>query len=323
MIILTGGAGFIGSCFLRKLNDEGYTDILVVDHLGEQDKWKNLNAKEFTRFEHKEVFRKKLAEGKYNPEIIDYIVHLGACSKTTERNADYIMDNNLNYSIELAKFAIQNNIPFMYASSAATYGDGKCGYSDMNFNYLEPLNVYGLTKHRFDKWLIANDYIDKVVGLKYFNVFGPNEYHKESMTSMIYKAFFQIVNTGKVQLFRSNTLEYKDGEQKRDFVYIKDVVTVMMSIFRRQDSFSGIYNLGTGRARTWNDLALATFHALEIEPTIEYVDMPKTLSKQYQNFTQADMTKLCDAGISHQFMTLEESVTDYVRNYLNKELKIF
>lgn len=322
MIILTGGAGFIGSCFLHKLNENGYGDVVVVDHLAESDKWKNLLGKDLCYFEHKEIFRKKLAKGKYQPKSIDYIIHLGACSKTTERNADYIMDNNLSYSIELAEFAIRNNIPFMYASSAATYGDGREGYSDLSFDKLEPLNVYGLTKHLFDKWVIANGHIDKVIGLKYFNVFGPNEYHKDSMTSMVYKAYHQIAETGKVRLFKSTVPEYSDGGQMRDFVYVKDAVEVMWKMFKLGNEFSGIYNLGTGKARSWNELANATFAAMDKPSNIEYTDMPESLAKQYQNYTQAEAVKLIQAGIVHNYMSLEESVADYVQNYLSKGCKI-
>lgn len=322
MIVLTGGAGFIGSCFLHKLNSEGIKDILVVDHLGCENKWKNLVGKKFIRFEHKSIFREKINSGKYCSSDIEYFVHFGACSKTTERDADYIMDNNLNYSIDLAEFAFKYNIPFMYASSAATYGDGQNGYSDRKFDSLKPLNAYGLSKHLFDEWILANGYENRIAGLKFFNVFGPNEYHKQSMTSMVYKSYKQISETGRVGLFKSNSTQYADGEQMRDFVYSKDVVDVLFEIFKTNGKVTGIFNLGTGKARNWNSLAAAVFHAMNKEVNIDYIDMPEGLTKQYQNYTQADMGKLEAAGIKHNFMSLEEGVTDYVQNYLMKDFKI-
>ena len=322
MIILTGGAGFIGSCFLHKLNSEGIKDILVVDHLGTDDKWKNLIGKKFIRFEHKSIFRQDIAAGKYSDCNIDYIIHFGACSKTTERDADYVMDNNLNYSIELSKFAFERSIPFLYASSAATYGNGSEGYSDYRFDTLKPLNVYGLSKHLFDEWIIRNGYEDKVTGLKFFNVFGPNEYHKQTMSSMVFKSFRQIQETGKVLLFKSNVSEYSDGEQLRDFIYVKDVVDTLFQIFQQNGKISGIYNLGTGKARSWNSLVNAVFQVMGLDPQIEFINMPENLTKQYQNFTQAEMNKLVSTGIDHKFMTLEDGITDYVKNYLMEDFRI-
>jgi ADP-L-glycero-D-manno-heptose 6-epimerase len=315
MIILTGGAGFIGSCFLKKLNDKGISNILVVDRLGKGTKWKNLLNKSFNQFIHKEEFREKLNNGFYDQIDIDAIIHLGACSSTTEKDADYLFDNNLSYSIELAEFADRFNIRFIYASSAATYGDGSKGYSDKKFDSLEPMNCYGFTKHLFDKWVIDQELADTFTGLKFFNVFGPNEYHKESMASMAYKSWKQIKDTGMVKLFRSNHSEYKDGEQKRDFLYIKDTVEIMWKILENK-SIKGIFNLGTGNSRSWNDLAYSVFKALNIEPRIEYVDMPDYLIGQYQNFTEAEMLKLKETGLDLNFMSLEESVDDYVNNHL-------
>jgi ADP-L-glycero-D-manno-heptose 6-epimerase len=322
MIILTGGAGFIGSCFLNKLNENGIMDAVVVDHLGDGEKWRNLLGKSFSAFVHKTKFREDLRGGVYDNLKIDYIVHLGACSKTTERDADYIMDNNLNYSIELAEFALKRGIRFMYASSAATYGDGKNGYSDLIFDELSPLNAYGLSKHLFDMWIIRNKAQDKVTGFKYFNVFGPNEYHKSEMTSMIFKSFNQIKETGKVKLFKSNHPDYSDGGQMRDFVYVKDVIEIMWNCLESKENIGGIYNLGASVARSWNELANAVFAALSLTPKIEYIDMPNSLKKQYQNYTKADMTKLEKVGLRHNFYTLEESVKDYVCNYLDQNYKI-
>lgn len=322
MIILTGGAGFIGSCFLRKLNDEGLTNILVVDRLGTGSKWKNLLHKKFYKFVHKSEFRENLKNDLYNDFKIEAIIHLGACSSTTETDADYLFDNNLSYSIELAEFAVKHDIRFIYASSAATYGDGSRGYSDKNFDDLYPMNCYGFTKHLFDQWVIEQGYDTKFTGIKYFNVFGPNEYHKENMASMVFKSYYQIIKTGKVNLFKSNHQDFKDGEQKRDFLYVKDTVNIMWEIFKNKE-FSGIYNLGTGKSRTWNDLANSVFMALGIEPVIEYVEMPEHLKGQYQNFTEADMSKLSEAGLNYEFMSLEESVRDYVVNHLQKNTLIW
>ncbi len=317
MIILTGGAGFIGSCLLKKLNDEGITDIFIVDNLGNSEKWKNLIGKHFIEFIHKDEFLPKLIESNISKNI-DAIIHLGACSNTTETDANYVIQNNLNYSIELANYAIENDIKFLYASSAATYGDGKNGYSDKEFNNLKPLNIYGFSKHLFDLWVIENGYDKIFTGIKFFNVFGPNEYHKGEMASMIYKSYLQIKNLGKVRLFKSNSADFKDGEQKRDFIYIKDAIEVLWLILNTED-FSGIYNLGTGKARSWNDLVKLVFKEMNLPINIEYIDMPDNLVKQYQNFTEADMSKLKQAGLNYKFNQLENSIEDYLKNYLLKD----
>ena len=316
MIVLTGGAGFIGSCFLKKLNDEGINDIIIVDHLGSEDKWKNLVGKKFSRFINKEEFRYQLFDNVFEGSF-DAIIHFGACSTTTEKNADYIFDNNLNYSIDLATYAIENDIRFIYASSAATYGNGENGYSDYKFDNLMPLNAYGLSKQLFDQWVVENNLDEVLTGIKFFNVFGPNEYHKGEMASMIYKSFLQIKNLGIVRLFKSNHKDYKDGEQKRDFIYVKDVVDIIWQMYQN-DNISGIYNLGTGKARTWNDLVVAVFNAMGLKSRIEYVDMPENLVNQYQNFTQADMSKLNETIKNVKFRTLEQSIDDYVKNHLLK-----
>lgn len=323
MIILTGGSGFIGSCFLKKLNSEGINDIIVVDHLGEDNKWRNLTGKEMNIYYHKKDFIDIIKKSEIDPQEIQYIIHLGACSATTEQDADFIMHNNFSYSVELAKFAVNNSIPFMYASSAATYGDGTGGYSDYEFDNIKPLNPYGLSKHLFDKWIINNEFTDKVVGLKYFNVFGPNEYHKGAMTSMVYKAFRQINQKGEIELFKSNTSEYGDGGQMRDFIYVKDAINIMWEIFKKGKNFSGIYNIGTGIPHTWNELAESIFEAMHKPVNIKYIDMPEILSRQYQNFTKAEMQKLRFAGINYQFTELKESIADYVNNYLQQDYKIF
>ncbi len=320
MIIVTGGAGFIGSCFLKKLNDNGISDILVVDHLGTGNKWKNLNGKHFEDFVRKDVFRQRLENGYYNNYKIESIIHLGACSATTEPDADYLMDNNYSYSKLIAKFAFERNIRFIYASSAATYGDGSFGYSDFEFDNLKPLNCYGLSKHLFDIWIIRNGFQNKATGIKFFNVFGPNEYHKANMISMVQKSFHQVLETGKVKLFKSYESNYNDGEQKRDFIYVKDVTEVMWKMLNNPE-FTGIYNLGTGMALSWNDLANAVFKAMGRIPIIEYIDMPDNLVNQYQYYTQATMNKLMTKLDNFAFTSLEDSVADYVQNYLMKEDK--
>jgi ADP-L-glycero-D-manno-heptose 6-epimerase len=321
MLVLTGGAGFIGSCFLRKLNDEGITDILVVDNLGTNNKWKNLLGKKFKSYYNKTEFREKLKQREFSAGI-STIIHFGACSSTTELNADYLLDNNLAYSIELAEYADRNHIKFIYASSAATYGDGSLGYSDYRFEGLMPLNCYGFSKLLFDNWIIDAGLDKTFTGIKFFNVFGPNEYHKGNMSSMIYKAYNQIKQQGYVKLFRSNTPEYADGEQRRDFIYVKDAIDVIWQ-FYSDKHLPGIFNLGTGKSRTWNDLARAVFNALGIEPKIEYIDMPDSIAEQYQNYTEAEMHKLISSGLNFSPVTLEESVSDYVNNYLDKNYKIY
>jgi ADP-L-glycero-D-manno-heptose 6-epimerase len=321
MIVLTGGAGFIGSCFLKTLNSKGITNVLVVDHLGNSGKWKNLLGKSFNGFCDKQEFRTKLKAGFFDKQI-STIFHFGACSATTEMNADYLMDNNFNYSKDLAEFAVKNNIRFIYASSAATYGNGSNGYSDNKFDDLMPLNGYGFSKHIFDLWSIRNGYDKIFTGLKFFNVFGPNEYHKGSMASMVFKSYNQIVKTGKVQLFRSNTPEFSDGGQMRDFVYIKDTCDTIWNLYIKSD-VAGIFNLGTGKARSWNDLANAVFKALNLNPVIEYVEMPESLTNQYQNFTEADTNKLKNLNIDFKTLSLENSVKDYVQNYLSKNYLIY
>ena len=315
MIILTGGAGFIGSCFLWKLNQNGMDDILVVDNLDESGKERNLENKKYTDYIHKETFLKGLGKGKFaKPE---YVIHMGACSSTTLTDEDYYMKNNFEYSKTLAEWTLGKGAPFLYASSAATYGDGSQGYSDRDEDTpgLKPLNFYGDSKHLFDMWVLDNGLIDKVTGIKFFNVFGPNEYHKEDMRSVVCKAFPRLRDEGKISLFKSYCSEYADGEQKRDFIYVKDAVEVMNYFFTHPE-VTGIFNLGTGKARSWNDLANAIFAALGKEPIIEYCEMPESLRDKYQYFTQADMSKVREAGCRHKFLPLETSVKDYV-SYLS------
>lgn len=318
MIVVTGGAGFIGSAFISRLNCENIDDIIIVDCLGTNDKWKNLVNLRFADYIHKDDFLKMICDDRV-PFDVSAIVHMGACSSTTERDADYLWKNNYLYTKTLAQWSLKHGIRFIYASSAATYGDGTLGFSDdhSKISKLKPINMYGYSKHLFDLWTLKNHVENKIAGIKFFNVFGPNEYHKEDMTSVIFKAFHQIKETGKVKLFKSYKPEYKDGGQLRDFVYVKDCIDVMWWLFKNQD-VNGIFNLGTGKARTWNDLIKAVFGAMEIKTKIEYIEMPEALRNQYQYFTEAKMDKLKATGCPVKFSSLEDSVRDYVVNYLQK-----
>ena len=321
MIIVTGGAGFIGSAFVWKLNSEGIDDILIVDHLGTSDKWKNLVNLRFADYIHKEDFFSMVYDNDLPFEIggVEAVVHMGACSSTTERDADYLWENNFHYTRTLAEWALDHDIRFIYASSAATYGDGSQGFSDDHGKIpaLKPINMYGYSKQVFDVWALRQKLEKKMAGIKFFNVFGPNEYHKGDMTSVIFKAFHQIRETGKVRLFKSYLPQYPDGGQMRDFVYVKDCVNAMWWLLRNPKT-NGVFNLGTGKARTWNDLINAVYAAMGRKPNIEYIEMPEGLRNQYQYFTEAEMAKLKKAGCPVDFSTLEDSVRDYVCNYLQK-----
>lgn len=323
MHIITGGAGFIGSALVSKLNELGISDILIVDELGDSLKWKNLPGLTYVDYLHKDAFIEYIRDGHIpgvDLENITSIVHMGACSATTEEDMDFLMENNFKYTRDLARFAVDNRIRFIYASSAATYGDGAQGYSDSpeEISKLRPLNRYGYSKQLFDIWAHNNNFLGKIVGLKFFNVYGPNEYHKGSMKSVPYSAFHQVQDTGKVKLFRSYRPDYQDGEQKRDFIYVKDCVDTMVWLLNSPE-VNGLFNLGTGEARSWNDLARAVFAALGKEPNIEYIDMPENLIKHYQYFTQADVAGIKAAGCPVQFHSLEDGVRDYVQNYLSSE----
>ena len=319
MIIVTGGAGFIGSVFVWKLNEEGVDDILIVDELGESEKWKNLVKRRFSDYLHKESFLEMVLADKV-PFQVKTVVHLGANSSTTERDAEHLMRNNYLYSRALAVWAVRNDVRFVYASSAATYGDGSQGFSDDDAvtRTLRPINMYGYSKHLFDLGILKNDLGEKVAGVKFFNVFGPNEYHKGNMRSVVHKAFGDIREAGKVRLFKSYKPDYPDGGQMRDFIYVKDCVDVLWWLCRNP-GVGGIFNLGTGVARTWNDLVRAVFSALDMEPRIEYVEMPEGLRDQYQYFTEAPMEKLRAAGYRAEFRSLEEGARDYVVNYLRQK----
>ncbi|MHB8770014.1 MAG: ADP-glyceromanno-heptose 6-epimerase [Syntrophales bacterium] len=316
MIVVTGGAGFIGSVFVAKLNDRGIDDIIVVDELGTSEKWKNLVKRRYADYLDKDAFL-AMVEADRVPFPVKAVVHMGACSSTTERDAGYLMENNYHYSCRLAEWARRQGVRFIYASSAATYGDGSRGFSDDDemSKALKPINMYGYSKQLFDLWVLRNGYIPHVVGLKFFNVFGPNEYHKEDMTSVIFKAFHQIREKGRVGLFKSYRPEYADGGQKRDFVSVKECAEVLWWLLEHPE-VNGIFNLGTGEARTWNDLLAAVFAALERPVAIDYIEMPEAIRGQYQYFTEARMDKLRAAGCPIAFPPLEETVGDYVKNHL-------
>ncbi len=318
MIILTGGAGFIGSCILAGLNKRGIDDILVVDHLNHELKKVNLGQKHYREYLEKDVFIERIGNNEISPKV-ECVIHMGACSSTTLQDESYYVTNNLEYSKTLARWCVNHGARLIYASSAATYGVGSKGYSDEDevTRTLQPLNFYGKSKQEFDLWVLDNGYDDRFVGLKFFNVFGPNEYHKGEMRSVICKAFPMAVQEGKMRLFQSHRPDYADGEQKRDFIYVKDVVKVVMFFF---DSpvISGIYNVGTGKARSWNDLAKALFSALNKKPVIEYIPMPEHIRNQYQYFTEAKMEKIRRVGFKEEFTPLEEAVEDYVSYLKNR-----
>lgn len=319
MIVVTGGAGFIGSAVVWKLNELGINNIIIVDHLGESDKWKNLNGLNFADIYHKDEFYDLFTNGEL-PFDTEAVFHLGACSSTTEKDADYLLYNNYKYTQELAKFALNNNARFIYASSAATYGGGERGYADdeNEIENLRPLNMYGYSKQLFDLWAKREGILNKIAGLKYFNVYGPNEYHKGDMRSVIHKAFGQIMETGKVKLFKSYKDEYKDGEQLRDFIYVKDAVEMTLFFLEHKDK-NGLFNIGTGSARSWNDLVSAIFNSMGKPMNIEYIEMPEYLREKYQYFTQAELTKLREAGYTKEISSIEKGVEDYVKNYLMKD----
>lgn len=318
MFILTGGAGLIGSALLWRLNRDGIDDVLVVDHLGNTtDKWKNLAPLRFSDYREKTEFRAMLRAGKFLGKKIDGVLHLGACSSTTERDASYLLDNNFRYTAELADFCVEHRIRMLYASSCATYGDGSCGYQDdeSTIERLRPLNMYGYSKQLFDLYARRRGYFASIVGCKFSNIYGPNENHKGEMRSVMMRAFEQISATGEMKLFRSYRPEYADGEQKRDFLYVKDAVEMVWFLFNNRDA-AGLYNVGSGEAETWNRLVRAVFAALGKPEKISYIDMPETLRDRYQYYTCAAITKLRALGYDAPITTLEAAALDYVGNYL-------
>jgi len=317
MIVITGSAGFIGSCLVSKFNSEGIQDLILVDDFSKLEKDKNSVGKKFRQKIERSEF---IAWFRKNFKEVESVIHIGARTDTTEFNVELFNELNLNYTKALWTICAEYTIPFIYASSAATYGLGEQGYKDdeTKIPLLKPLNPYGDSKNEFDKWAITQTKTPPHwQGLKFFNVYGPNEYHKARMASVIFHSFHQIKNTGKVKLFRSHNPNYTDGGQLRDFVYVKDVVNVIWFLYKDKPK-NGIYNLGSGKARTFLDLAKATFKALGKEENIEFIDTPIDIRDKYQYFTEADMSKLISVGYSKPFTTLEEGVTDYVKNYLSE-----
>ncbi len=319
MIVVTGGAGFIGSALVWRLNQLGKKNIIIVDRLGSDEKWKNLVPLAYADYFDKGEFIDKIVNDEIEFEI-EAIIHMGANSATTEKDADHLMENNYKYTQALAKYALEKDIRFIYASSAATYGDGSLGFEDTDENCLKlhPLNMYGYSKNIFDVYAYNNGMLNNIVGIKYFNVYGPNESHKGDMRSVVHKAFEQVRDYGKVNLFKSLHPDYKDGEQKRDFVYVKDAVEMTLFFLEQKDK-NGLYNVGGGTARTWNDLVTALFNAVGKPVNIEYVDMPEHLAEKYQYFTEANLAKIKKAGYRNPLYSLEDGVTDYVKNYLLKK----
>lgn len=318
LVIVTGGAGFIGSAIVWRLNREKIYNILVVDEI-DNLKWKNLLGLKFVDYVEKDDFLENIINKKYDKIKIDTIFHMGACSSTICSDARYYIKNNFEYTKILCEYAIERNIRFIYASSAATYGDGSNGFCDdeTKLEILRPLNMYGFSKHLFDLWAKNKGFLNKIVGLKYFNVFGPNEYHKGDMRSFVIKAFYQIKEVGKVKLFKSYHPDYKDGEQLRDFIYIKDAVEMTLFFYKNRN-FSGIYNIGTGTPHSFNQLVLAVFSSLNLKPNIEYIDMPKEIINQYQYYTKADINKIISCGYNKKFTDFEKAIDEYVNRYISK-----
>ena len=316
-IIITGAAGFIGSCMVSYLNRQGFEKLILVDEFDDEEKELNLLHKKYiVRVEREDFFgwvqREKPA--------VDFVFHLGARTDTTEFDYSVHQRLNVEYSQKMWNYCAMHNIPLVYASSAATYGEGELGYDDSHdiIEQLQPLNPYGISKNEFDKWVLHQDCHPPFwAGLKFFNVYGPNEYHKARMASVIFHSYNQIKQNGKVKLFRSHKEGYEDGEQLRDFIYVKDVIAVCYWLMEHQPA-SAIYNLGTGQARSFNDLVKSTFAGLDMQPSIEYIDMPADIRDKYQYFTEANMDKLRKAGYKDEFYSLEKGVGDYVRNYLAK-----
>jgi ADP-L-glycero-D-manno-heptose 6-epimerase len=316
MIVVTGGAGFIGSALVHGLNQKGTQDIWVVDDIDHPEKQKNLDALSYLRCVGKDDFLREVDDLK----ACSAILHMGACSSTTETNRFYLQKNNFEYTRSLAQYCLKKEIRFIYASSAATYGAGERGYSDDEslLETLKPLNLYGDSKQSFDLWAKETGALKEIVGLKYFNVFGPNEYHKGDMQSMIRKGFLQARDLGTLNLFKSYKPDYNDGCQERDFLYVQDAVAMTL-FFLENNEIGGIFNIGSGKARNWNDLALAVFQALNKKANIKYIEMPESIRNQYQYHTCAEINKIRSAGFVESITSLEDGVSAYVKNYLTPD----
>jgi ADP-L-glycero-D-manno-heptose 6-epimerase len=317
-ILVTGGAGFIGSALVAALNQRGISDIVITDLLGSDEKWRNLTPLKFADYLEADDFRKRIGQNQAALGDFSAVFHLGACSATTEKNASYLIDNNFNVTKELAAWSLAKNIRFIYASSAATYGDGAQGMDDQdpNLGRLRPLNMYGYSKHLFDQHAQRKGWLDRIVGVKYFNVFGPNEDHKGDMRSLVNKAYEQIRTTGRVGLFKSYHPDFKDGEQMRDFLYVKDAVEMTLHFAESATTAGGLFNLGSGDANTWLKLTRAIFSALNLPPQVDFIEMPEALKGKYQYYTKADITKLRTTGYRRTMTPLQDAIRDYVQNYL-------
>lgn len=316
MIVVTGGAGFIGSAIVHEFNKRGMSEIVIVDDVEHPEQAKNLAALKFIELKSKADFLSTIRTGSLTPQA-EAIIHMGACSSTTETNQEFLRTNNFEYTRHLAEFSLAQGVRFIYASSAATYGDGAHGYRDdeSQLTPLRPLNLYGDSKQQFDLWARDKGAFDKIVGLKYFNVYGPNEYHKGDMQSLVRKGYYQIQETGKMRLFKSYKPEYADGGQERDFIYIKDAVAMTL-FFLEHPEIGGLFNVGSGKARNWNALAHALFSAMGKQANIEYIEMPASIRDQYQYHTQAEMGKIRKVGYDAPGTSLEDGIKDYVQNYL-------
>jgi len=317
-ILVTGGAGFIGSALVWELNRRGLSNVVIADYLGTDEKWKNLVGLRFDDYLEADSLLERIRAGGDYLKSFHTIFHLGANSSTTETDARHLIQNNFEFTKLLAYATLQQNSRFIYASSAATYGDGANGMADEDESVLpklRPLNMYGYSKHMFDLYALRNNFLSEIVGLKYFNVYGPNENHKGEMRSLVMKAFEQVQKDGRIRLFRSHRPDFEDGKQKRDFLYVKDAVDMTLHLAETPKA-GGLFNLGSGEANTWLRLARAIFTAAGVEENIEFIDMPANLREKYQYYTCADITKLRSTGYSRDLTSLEDAVEDYVKNYL-------
>ncbi|MGA3162813.1 MAG: ADP-glyceromanno-heptose 6-epimerase [Verrucomicrobiota bacterium] len=314
-VLVTGGAGFIGSALIWALNRCSCERIVVCDRLGMDEKRRNLASLRFADYVEADALQSRLQNGALGK--FDLVLHMGACSSTTETDESFLTRNNLEFTKDLADWALGQKTRFVYASSAATYGDGSAGMDDddSQLDKLHPLNLYGCSKHLFDLHAKRAGFLNRIVGLKYFNVFGPNEDHKGDMRSVVHKSFGQVQTEGVIRLFKSYRKDYADGEQKRDFLYVKDAVAMTLYLAANKEA-NGLFNIGSGVARTWIDLAKAVFAALNRKPNIQFIEMPEAIRDKYQYFTQANLARLHAAGYTAPVTSLEDAVSDYVRNYL-------